>query len=146
MTTARRILLVEDNADDVELAVRAFRSTNPTLQVEVAPDGPHALEALLGSDGQPPPAVLPSLVLLDLKLPRLDGFEVLKRIRNDSRTRFLPVVILTSSIEPGDLMNAYWLGANSYIRKPLSFQDLVTAAAQIAGYWLHLNELPSRPM
>jgi CheY-like chemotaxis protein len=144
--TARRILLVEDNSDDAELAVRAFRSTNPTLDVEIARDGPQALTALLGSDGQPPPAILPSLVLLDLKLPRLDGFEVLKRIRNDSRTRFLPVVILTSSIEPGDLMNAYWLGANSYIRKPLSFEDLLSAAAQITGYWLHLNEVPSRPM
>jgi two-component system response regulator len=138
--TARRILLVEDNPDDVELAVRAFRGTNPTLDIEIAHDGPDALAALLGSDGQPPPAVLPALVLLDLKLPRLDGFEVLKRLRTDSRTRFLPVVILTSSIEPGDLMNAYWLGANSYIRKPLSFQELVSAAAQIAGYWLQLNE------
>jgi len=144
--TGRRILLVEDNADDAELAVRAFRATNPTVEIDIARDGPNALASLLGSDGQPPPAVLPSLVLLDLKLPRLDGFEVLKRIRSDSRTRFLPVVILTSSIEPGDLMNAYWLGANSYIRKPLSFQDLVTAASQIAGYWLHLNALPSRPM
>jgi two-component system response regulator len=89
--------------------------------------------------------VLPALVLLDLKLPRLDGFEVLKRIRGDSRTRFLPVVILTRRSSQR-LDECYWLGANSYIRKPLSFQDLIAAAGQIAGYWLHLNELPSRPM
>jgi two-component system response regulator len=144
--TAGRILLVEDNPDDADLAVRAFRGTDPAIEIEIARDGPDALAALLGSDGQSPPAVLPSLVLLDLKLPRLDGFEVLRRIRSDSRTRFLPVVVLTSSIEPGDLMNAYWLGANSYIRKPLSFQDLVSAASQVTSYWLHLNELPSRPL
>ena len=142
----KRIMLVEDNADDVALTVRAFHSHRPTLDVQIAHDGAEALANLFGAEGQPPPSGLPALVLLDLHLPGIDGFEVLRRIRADSRTRFLPVVILTSSNEPGDLMNGYWLGANSYVRKPLSFNDLVTASQQVAAYWLDLNELPPRPM
>jgi two-component system response regulator len=142
----RRIMLVEDNADDVALTVRAFHSHRPALDVQIARDGTEALACLFGADGEPPPSALPALVLLDLHLPGIDGFEVLRRIRADSRTRVLPVVILTSSNEPGDLMNGYWLGANSYVRKPLSFNDLVTASRQVAAYWLDLNELPPRPM
>ena len=144
--TAKRIMLVEDNPDDIELTVRAFRAGNLEQEIEVARDGSEALDSLHGSGHQPPPAVLPALVLLDLKLPGIDGFEVLRRIRADSRTRFLPVVILTSSNEPGDLINGYWLGANSYVRKPLSYPDLLTATRRIATYWLQLNELPPRPL
>jgi two-component system response regulator len=140
----RTILLVEDNADDVELMIRAFRGHNAALQVQVARDGGEAIELLQGANGNPPPAV-PALVLLDLKLPGIDGFEVLRRIRSDVRTRFLPVVVLTSSAEPGDLANAYRLGANSYVRKPMSFRDLLPAVQQIAAYWLQLNERPRAP-
>jgi two-component system, response regulator len=138
--TDRTILLVEDNPDDVELMVRAFRGQHSTVHIHVARDGGEALDFLLGTDGRPP--VTPAVVLLDLKLPGIDGFEVLRRIRNDGRTRLLPVVVLTSSAEPGDLTNAYLLGANSYVRKPMSFRNLLPAVEQIAAYWLQLNERP----
>jgi len=138
----RNILLVEDNPDDAELAVRAFRSGSAGQEIQVARDGVEAVEALFGSAGSPPPRQLPGLVLLDLKLPGLDGFDVLSRIRSHARTRFLPVVILTSSTEVKDLVAGYRLGANSYVRKPMSFRDFLTAAKLITEYWLGLNELP----
>jgi two-component system response regulator len=136
------ILLVEDNADDVELALRAFRGSRVTPDIHVARDGHEALIALHGPSGALRPPLLPALVLLDLKLPGLDGFDVLRLIRSHYRTRALPVVIFTSSLEPSDLATGYGLGANSYIRKPGSFGDLVDTADQIAAYWLRLNETP----
>lgn len=135
----RPILLVEDDADDVELTKRAFAQSRVTNEIEVARDGSVALDRLLGPDAGP----LPALVLLDLNLPRVDGLEVLERLRADERTRFLPVVILTSSGEERDLVEGYRLGANSYVRKPIdyaAFQDLVR---QIGTYWLVLNESPT---
>jgi two-component system response regulator len=140
--SARNILLVEDNPDDAELAVRAFRSGSAGQEIQVVRDGVEAVEALFGSAGSPPPRQLPSLVLLDLKLPGLDGFDVLSRIRSHARTRFLPVVILTSSTEVSDLVAGYRLGANSYVRKPMSYRDFLVAAKLITDYWLALNELP----
>lgn len=137
--TNRSLVLVEDNADDVELMMRAFRVDDIRCDIRVARDGSEAIDLLLGStDPSPPPAV----VLLDLKLPGVDGFDVLRKIRGSPRTRNLPVVILTSSTEPDDLIKAYWLGANSYVRKPMTFRELVDATRQIASYWLFLNERP----
>lgn len=140
--SARNILLVEDNPDDAELAVRAFRAGNTGQEIQVARDGAEAVEALFGSTSSAAPRQLPSLVLLDLKLPGVDGFAVLSRIRAHPRTRFLPVVILTSSTELSDLIAGYRLGANSYVRKPFSFRDFQVAAKLISDYWLSLNELP----
>jgi two-component system response regulator len=138
---SRQILLVEDNADDAELAVRAFRSGNAADEIVVARDGEEAIDTLLGSQSVAP-TTLPALVLLDLKLPVLDGFGVLSRIRANPRTRFLPVIVLTSSIELRDVTTAYRLGANSYIRKPISFKDFLGAAKLITDYWLSLNQTP----
>jgi two-component system response regulator len=138
--TGPSVVLVEDNADDVELMRRAFRADDINCDLRVAHDGEGAIELLLGSSDTSPPAV----VLLDLKLPGADGFEVLRRLRDDPRTRSLPVVVLTSSVEPDDVSKAYRLGANSYVRKPMSFGDLVAATRQIAAYWLVLNERPPR--
>jgi CheY-like chemotaxis protein len=133
----KKILLVEDNPDDVELTMRAFAQHKLAGEVVVARDGLEALDMLQGPDHLEP---LPSLVLLDLKLPKLDGFEVLRRIRADEHTRLLPVVILTSSKEESDLVAGYGLGANSYIRKPVDFTDFSKAVLQLGGYWLLLNE------
>jgi len=140
--TTKSILVVEDNPDDAELAVEAFRSGTRPQDVRVARDGTEALELIFGSDRSPTPPVLPALVLLDLKLPGMDGFDILRRIRADARTRCLPVVILTSSTQRVDLINGYRLGANSYVRKPVSFTDFLDTAHQIASYWLALNEPP----
>ena len=140
--SSKNILLVEDNPDDAELAVRAFRLGGGGQEIQVARDGVEAVEALFGSASSPPPRQLPSLVLLDLKLPGLDGFDVLSRIRSQARTRFLPVVILTSSTEVSDLVAGYRLGANSYVRKPMSFRAFLAAARTITDYWLGVNELP----
>jgi two-component system response regulator len=140
------ILLVEDDADDLELTIRAFRGSglNVEPEIRVARDGYDALVSLHGSRVLTAPPPLPAVVLLDLKLPGLDGFDVLRQIRAHARTRSLPVVILTSSVEPTDLLTGYGLGANSYVRKPGSFGDLLIAARQIAAYWLELNEPPLR--
>lgn len=137
---AKQILLVEDNPDDVELTIRAFRSSNIPHTLTVARDGAEALVALFGPPNGSPPAELPAIVLLDLKLPIFDGFDVLRRIRANPRTRLLPVVILTSSTQPEDLESGYALGANSYLRKPVSFGEFLTMARQVASYWLTLNE------
>ena len=137
------ILLVEDNPDDVELTLRAFSRSHVANPVSVARDGVEALERLHGTgDGATPPPDLPQLVLLDLKLPKVDGLEVLRRIRTDERTRLLPVVVLTTSREERDLVESYRLGANSYIRKPVDFAEFVEAVQQIGLYWLVLNEPP----
>ena len=139
----KSILLVEDNADDEALTLRAFKKNNIGNPVAVARDGAEALDHLFGSDGRAA-GDLPQVVLLDLKLPKVDGLEVLRRIRADDRTRLLPVVILTSSREEQDIVESYRLGANSYVRKPVNFEEFVEAARQLGLYWLLLNEVPSR--
>ena len=132
----KTILLVEDNPDDEALTLRAFQKNNITNAVAVARDGAQALAYLSsGTD-------LPQLVLLDLKLPKVDGLEVLRRLRADARTRLLPVVILTSSTEERDLVESYRLGANSYVRKPVDFVEFVDAVRQLGLYWLLLNQPP----
>ena len=138
------ILLVEDNPDDEALTLRALKKNDIQNQVVVARDGAQALEYLFGTGERKEgdPEVLPELVLLDLKLPRVDGLEVLRRIRADERTRLLPVVILTSSKEQRDLVEGYGYGANSYIRKPVDFGQFVEAVRQHGLYWLVLNETP----
>ncbi len=143
---ALTILLVEDNPDDEELTRRALRQNNIMNQVNVARDGAEALDYLFcqGSYKARDPLQKPAIVMLDLKLPKIDGLEVLRRIRADERTRLLPVVILTSSKEEQDLVNGYRLGANSYIRKPVDFNQFVTTIGQLGLYWLVLNEAPPR--
>jgi two-component system, response regulator len=138
------ILLVEDNPDDEALTLRALQRNNITNKVVIAHDGVEALDYLFGHgayEGRDP-CDLPQIVLLDLKLPRLDGFEVLKALRADPRTKLLPVVILTSSKEQQDLVQGYGLGANSYVRKPVDFDQFVQAVRQLGLYWLVLNEKP----
>jgi len=136
------ILLVEDNPDDAELTLRALKKNNILNQVVLAHDGVEAIDYLFGTGtyaGRDTSA-LPSVVLLDLKLPRIDGLEVLKQIRAGELTRYLSVVILTSSKEEQDLINGYQLGANSYIRKPVDFNQFMEAVRQLGLYWLVLNE------
>ena len=137
------ILLVEDSPDDVALTRRAFRSHNITNELIVASDGAEALEILFGSEDGASPLQLPSIVLLDVNLPKVNGLEVLQRIRADERTRFLPVVILTSSTEQRDLVESYKLGVNSYVRKPVDFVEFTQAAKQLGLYWLLLNRSPA---
>mgnify|MGYP000034495365 CR=1 FL=1 len=134
------ILLVEDNPDDEALTLRAFGKNGVHNPVVVARDGVEAVEYLFGSHDARPAESLPAVILLDLKLPRIDGLEVLRRIRADARTALLPVVVLTTSGEPRDIEQAYQLGANSYIRKPVDYQEFVTAIHTIVHYWLMLNE------
>lgn len=135
------ILLVEDNPDDELLTLRAFERSNIANEVEVARDGQEAVERLHGN-GDGVASLSPALVLLDLKLPKIDGLEVLRRLRADARTRLLPVVILTSSAEESDLVAGYGLGANSYIRKPVDFEQFIEAVSTLGLYWLVLNETP----
>ena len=140
------ILLVEDNPDDEALALRALKKNDIQNEVIVARDGAEALDYLFGTGEQKERGralgLSPQVVLLDLKLPRVDGLEVLRRIRADERTRLLPVVILTSSREQRDLVEGYGCGANSYIRKPVDFGQFVEAVRQLGLYWLVLNETP----
>jgi two-component system response regulator len=137
-----KILLVEDNPDDAALTMRALKSHNITNDVVVARDGVEALDYLLGKEGKPATEESPAVVLLDLKLPKLNGLEVLQRIRADERTRLLPVVILTSSDEERDVIDGYRLGANSYVRKPVDFVEFTEAAKQLGLYWLLMNQAP----
>jgi two-component system response regulator len=143
----RAILLVEDNPDDELLMLRALAKNDVAGEVVVARDGVEALEYLFssGSRAGRPADALPRLILLDLKLPRLNGFEVLQRVRADERTRLLPVVILTSSRERRDVLEGYGLGANSYVRKPVDFEQFLKVVGQLKLYWLGLNESPLRP-
>ena len=136
------ILLVEDNPDDEALTLRAFKKNNIGNDIVVARDGAEALDYLFGAGGGSTARVSPAIILLDLKLPKIDGLEVLRRLRSDERTRLLPVVILTSSKEEQDLLDGYRLGANSYIRKPVDFGQFVEAVRQLGLYWLVLNEAP----
>ena len=138
------ILLVEDNPDDRILTVRALKQHNISNEIREVKDGQEALDYLFGEGEYAgrDTAVQPQIILLDLKLPRVDGLEVLQRIRADSRTRRLPVVILTSSNEQKDKISSYNLGANSYVRKPVDFNEFIEAARQLGMYWLMLNEAP----
>ena len=138
------ILLVEDNPDDELLTLRALKKNNFTNEVVVARDGVEALDYLFatGEYAGRDASVMPQLILLDLKLPRVDGLEVLRRLRSDERTRLLPVVILTSSKELEDMLDSYGSGANSYVRKPVNFEQFVWAVEQLNLYWLGLNEAP----
>jgi two-component system response regulator len=138
------ILLVEDNPDDEVLTLRAFKNQNIINEVVVARDGAEALDHLFckGKYADRDPGLMPQVVLLDLKLPKLDGLEVLGEIRSDERTKLLPVVILTSSKEEKDLVNSYQLGANSFVRKPIDFVSFSKAIQQLGLYWLILNENP----
>ena len=140
----KMILLVEDNQDDEELALLAFRKSNVANEVVVARDGAEALDYLFGTGAYAgrDTHVLPQVVLLDLKLPKIDGLEVLKRLRDNPRTKRLPVVVLTSSREDQDLIESYNLGANSYVRKPVDFARFAEAVRQLQMYWLVLNEAP----
>jgi len=138
------ILLIEDNPDDEELTLLAFEQSQITSEVIVARDGVEALDYLFGTGrfADRNLDVMPALVLLDLQLPRINGLEVLQRLRTDNRTKFLPVVILTTSNEQQDLINSYKLGCNSYIRKPVDFDQFQIAVQQLGMYWLLLNEPP----
>lgn len=140
----RVILLVEDNADDEMLALRAFRKNRIEVPVVVARDGVEALDYLFGSgiESDSRKKVMPSLILLDLNLPKVNGLEVLRRLRTDERTRNLAVVILTTSNEDKDVISSYDLGANSYVRKPVEFGEFTEAIKQLGAYWLGLNEPP----
>ncbi len=141
------ILLVEDNADDVQLTLRSLRKNNILNEVIVARDGVEALDYLFGRGAYAERDLncLPVVVLLDIKLPKIDGIEVLRQLRQDERTRLLPVVILTSSKEDSDLMNGYRLGANSYVRKPVDFVQFNEAIRHLGLYWLLWNEAPPLP-
>lgn len=147
-TKNKKILLVEDNSDDVELTLRAFKKNAILNEIDVVRDGAEALDYFFGPKG----CVVegcgcgnPAVVLLDLKLPKVDGIEVLRRIRADERTKYVPVVILTSSKDQKDVLNGYKLGCNSYIRKPVDFNQFIDSARQLGLYWLMLNELPPEP-
>ena len=139
----KTILLVEDNADDEELTIRALKKNNVMNNLVIARDGVEALDFLFGSGAYAgrDTTVLPGLVLLDLKLPKIDGLEVLRRIRAAERTRRMPVTVLTSSKEEQDVIRSYDLGANSYIRKPVDFNQFTEAVRQLGLYWLLLNEV-----
>lgn len=144
--TSKTILLVEDNPDDVALTLRAFKKNNIMNKFVVAKDGVEALDYLNGTGEYEGRDVndIPQIVLLDLKLPKVNGMEVLKAIRAEERTKLLPVVILTSSKEQQDLIDGYSLGANSYIRKPVDFEQFTEAVRQLGLYWLVLNINPAQ--
>ncbi len=133
----KTILLIEDNPDDIDLTLRAFKKNKIVNKIVIARDGEEALEHLFGAN-----AVKPALVLLDLKLPKIDGLEVLRQIRSNEKTKLYPVVVLTSSTEQSDLKAAYELGTNSYIKKPVSFEAFIEAVQKLGVYWLILNEPP----
>ena len=140
----KTILLVEDNADDEALTIRALKKNNIMNEVVVAHDGAEALEYLFGTGKHAGrnTSLMPEVILLDLKLPKIDGLEVLRRLRADERTGLLPVVVLTSSKEERDMIESYRLGANSYVRKPVDFAQFSEAVRQLGLYWLILNEAP----
>ena len=137
------ILLVEDNEDDVDLTLRAFKRCNLGNKVVVASDGAEAIDILFKTGahvGSQDP--LPSLMILDLNLPKISGLDVLRRVRADERTRFLPTVVLTTSVEQQDVINSYALGANSYARKPVAFEEFLEATARLGLFWMMVNVAP----
>lgn len=138
------ILLAEDNPDDVDMTLRALRKANIVNHIKVVRDGAEALAFIFGEGAYAAHHVknVPKLILLDLKLPKVDGFEVLKRVRGDPRTKLIPVVILTSSKEQRDVVEGYQLGVNSYIVKPVNFEGFVDAVGKLGMYWLLLNQAP----
>jgi two-component system response regulator len=138
---AIEILLVEDNPQDVELALRALRQAKIANHIHVARDGAEAIEILFGNASHGP-EVAPKVVLLDLKLPKIDGLEVLKRVKSDPRTKLIPVVVLTSSREQNDIVESYRLGVNSYIVKPVDFDRFAEAVQRAGMYWLLINQPP----
>jgi two-component system response regulator len=144
--TQKIILLVEDNPDDEELTLLAFRQARIYNEVVVARDGEAALDYLFGKNeyADRDTSVMPAIVLLDLKLPKIDGLDVLRRIRSEEATKNVPVVVLTSSREEQDIVASYKLGCNSYVRKPVNFDNFTDAARQLGLYWLLLNETPGR--
>lgn len=144
VTSEHFILLVEDNPDDEALTLRALKKNNILNDVVVARDGAQALDFLFGMgeyDGRDV-QIQPQLIMLDLKLPKMSGLDVLRRIRGDERTRLQPVVILTTSLEEADVISSYELGANSYIHKPVDFERFIDAVRQLGLYWLVLNQVP----
>ncbi|HZR68636.1 MAG TPA: response regulator [Burkholderiales bacterium] len=147
MNRNRIMLVVEDNPHDVELTVRAFQKSRVVNELVVVADGREALDYLFreGVHADRDPARTPEVVLLDLKLPKIDGLEVLRRMRADPRTRRLPVVVLTSSNEEKDIVSSYDFGANSFVRKPVDFDQFAEATRQLGLYWMVFNELPPGP-
>ncbi len=145
--TEKTILLVEDNPDDEVLTLRALRKNSIDNEVIVVHDGAEALDFLWGTGAyaKKDNHVVPAFVLLDLKLPKIDGLELLRRLRSDDRTKVLPVIVLTSSNEEQDILDSYSFGANSYIRKPVEFESFVEAAGRIGRYWLNTNVSPPSP-
>ena len=146
MIRSRVILLVEDNPNDVKLTMHAFEKSNISNEIIVVGDGEEAIDYLFatGRHADRDPKVIPEVILLDLKLPKIDGLGVLRRLRADERTRRLPVVILTSSKEEKDVTSSYNLGANSFVRKPVDFDQFIDAARHLGLYWLVMNEPPPR--
>jgi CheY-like chemotaxis protein len=144
VTNEVEILLVEDNPNDVELTLRALKKNNLTNKVHVVKDGAEALEYIFANGAYAHRKIEdhPRVILLDLKLPKVDGLEVLRQIKSDERTKMIPVVVLTSSKEERDLVESYKLGANSYITKPVDFDSFVKAVAELGLYWLLLNQPP----
>ncbi len=142
MIIQKQILLIEDNADDELLTIRALKKHNIANDIVVARDGAEALNFLFHENGDLKSNPLPALIILDINLPKIDGLEVLKRLKSDDNTKLIPVVMLTSSDEHTDMLTSYGLGANSYIRKPVDFTRFTEVAANIGLYWLVMNELP----
>ncbi|NOR60549.1 MAG: response regulator [Methanosarcinales archaeon] len=137
-----KILLIEDNPDDIELTLRAFKKHNIANHITVAKDGEKALEIIFNCCNKKTKNGRPDLILLDLKLPKLDGLDVLKEIKKNSETKVIPVIVLTSSKEESDLAESYLLGANSYIRKPVNFEKFTEVVMRLGLYWLLINEPP----
>lgn len=137
-----RVLIVEDDPDDEALILRALRSAHLTNPIDIARDGVEALAYCLGDDDSSPSSPSPIVILLDLKLPKIDGLEVLRRLRAADRTCNIPIVVLTSSDEQEDIIKSYQLGVSSYVRKPVEFQQFTTAVAQLGLYWTLINQPP----